>query len=449
MESKDLNYNLEDACEIHTVEGEPKTAYISGDDFEREPITYVVDDEGWAIFEGDIVLGRAEDVEKESHMVTQYLDRVAAGETGLLAPTGIIVTSQRKRWPGGRIPFFIEDAMPNRERIELAIQHWEAVTPVRFVPRTSRDRDYIHFRSSTKCSSSVGRVEGGQEIKLARGCDWTAAVHEIGHAFGMSHEQRRTDRDQYIDIHEENIKPGANGNFSPNRFGNNVGPYNYGSVMHYGNYTFSRDRRRLPTITTRPPGIPIGRRGNLNQGDLQAIGLLLGGPNSETIALGNYQQTTLNQTYNPGVTKWYFNGKHKLYMRVRGGDAAFPQRCLAYIRNGQFSEPLTGDPDMVLGGGIPSPGFWYAFPAQNSTMTYFIGGQYYNNKWLLDTGVHVLRERYTNGLYYTFRFNDMPGNNDYNDFIIEVAVVANPQSLKVDAPLGFADVSADESELLF
>ncbi|MCW3074590.1 MAG: peptidase astacin [Flaviaesturariibacter sp.] len=441
-----IEKNLEAECEIHTLIGKPRLAYISGDDFERIPIMYVEDD-GYAIAEGDIVLGMADAVAASSKMVADYFEKLSSGEKGTLAPLGVIVSGQRFRWPEGRVPYLIHSAMPNQERIVRAIRHWEEATPVRFIPRTTQ-QDYIYFRASTKCSSSVGRVGGRQDIKLAKGCGWGAAVHEIGHAFGMQHEQRRRDRDQYIVIHEENIETDALGNFSVSQTGQVVGPYNYGSVMHYGTHTFSKNNRA--TITTKPPGITIGRRGELNDGDLQTVGRLLASSHLATPALGNYLRTSLNQVYATGLTNWYFTGKHRLYIRIRGGNADFFQRCIVLLRSGQVSTPV-GDADLVLGGGRPAPGSWHALPVQSGGTTYFIGGQYHNNGWLWDTSVQVRREQYEHGVYYTFGFNDMSGEADFNDHIVEVAVVADPQSLVKDFPGDFIDTAKEQGDqsLLF
>nr|KAG5698486.1 hypothetical protein BaRGS_022016 [Batillaria attramentaria] len=62
-------------------------------------------------------------------------------------------------------------------------------------------------------------------------------LHEIGHALGLIHEHQRPDRDQYIAINRENIRPGRQRDFE--RFGparvQNLGVgYDYMSIMHYG-----------------------------------------------------------------------------------------------------------------------------------------------------------------------------------------------------------------------
>jgi astacin len=41
---------------------------------------------------------------------------------------------------------------------------------------------------------------GRQDIGLASGCGTGATIHEIGHAFGLWHEQSGEDRDRFVKI---------------------------------------------------------------------------------------------------------------------------------------------------------------------------------------------------------------------------------------------------------
>ena len=99
----------------------------------------------------------------------------------------------------------------------------------------------------------MGRRGGKQEVSITSKCDHKGhAMHEIGHALGFWHEHSRRDRDHYIKIIWENIKETRFMNFgllSDEEFHSIPDvSYDIESIMHYGAYAFSKDRKNNRTI---------------------------------------------------------------------------------------------------------------------------------------------------------------------------------------------------------
>eukprot|EP00559_Dactyliosolen_fragilissimus_P007817 CAMPEP_0184863690 /NCGR_PEP_ID=MMETSP0580-20130426/12155_1 /TAXON_ID=1118495 /ORGANISM="Dactyliosolen fragilissimus" /LENGTH=356 /DNA_ID=CAMNT_0027362161 /DNA_START=238 /DNA_END=1305 /DNA_ORIENTATION=+ len=144
---------------------------------------------------------------------------------------------------------------------------------VEFIPRTNQN-SYIQVQSeSSGCWSYVGKIEGIQPLNLYSPCVQIGVTqHEFLHALGFSHEQSRTDRDNYVKINVENIRTGMANNFAKQTNGNSLGsPYDYGSVMHYGAWDFSSNGKK--TIET-PNGEDIGQRQKADDLDINQLRLM-------------------------------------------------------------------------------------------------------------------------------------------------------------------------------
>jgi len=166
------------------------------------------------------------------------------------------ITNSIYIWPAGVVFYEISADFTGAERTlmldSMALITNKTRSCITFRPKTSTTANWISIKNLSGCWSYVGRNQyfgGAQEVSIQKGgCMYKGTiVHELLHAIGFWHEQSRPDRDNFIKVNYQNVRADMVSNFNKQTGTQTFNlPYDYNSIMQYGNTAFSSNG--LPTM---------------------------------------------------------------------------------------------------------------------------------------------------------------------------------------------------------
>ncbi|MDX2201010.1 MAG: M12 family metallopeptidase [Phycisphaerae bacterium] len=165
-------------------------------------------------------------------------------------------------WPTGLVRFQYNPNVSgaNRALMRAAMDEWESLANVTFVPWTpGSSANYIVILNATfNASEGIGMLAAPQRVWINNWNTHGTLVHELGHVLGYWHEQSRLDSTAYITVNFGNVcqtccadsggnPVSCNSQFALRTSGDEHGPYDFESVMHYSACAFSSCATCTPT----------------------------------------------------------------------------------------------------------------------------------------------------------------------------------------------------------
>ncbi|SPP81838.1 zinc metalloproteinase nas-13 [Drosophila guanche] len=180
-------------------------------------------------------------------------------------------------WKGSTLVYSFGEGLSSWDNalIEKAMAAISSQTCVRFrKTRNAKDLQVVIQRKEAGCWSYVGFLGRQQQLlNLGERCMSSRTIqHELLHSLGLFHTHCDPKRDRYVKIYTENLKPGFEHNFrliaASEATDLKLG-YDYESIMHYGEYAFSKNG--LPTIVPLQKDVKIGQAEGLSANDVRKL----------------------------------------------------------------------------------------------------------------------------------------------------------------------------------
>ncbi|XP_063296893.1 astacin-like metalloendopeptidase isoform X2 [Pelobates fuscus] len=177
------------------------------------------------------------------------------------------------------VPFVISSIFSKTEKLLIneAMNHFERTTCVKFVNRRA-EVDYLSVESEEGCWSYIAKLGGQQKVSLNKAMCMSSGIiqHELMHSLGFYHEQNRSgsDRDKHVEIMWQYIDEGRRSFFQMENTNNLDFSYDYSSIMHSQNTTYTNTLNKATIIPKPDPRVPIGQRLGLSHLDMMKINKL-------------------------------------------------------------------------------------------------------------------------------------------------------------------------------
>jgi hypothetical protein len=202
--------------------------------------------------------------------------------------------TEKWRWPKNAknqviVPYEIDEKQEYSDeeigRMKEAMSWIEAGTCVKFQERKKEEIYLFITMINTGCWTFVGRLGATDEqhkkqtVNFCHKCTKYVGrmAHEFMHTLGFFHMHSHTDRDQYVEVFEDNIDPKiykANYKVVHGAVGTNFDtPYDYASIMHYGPKSYSLDKKNPTMRALKNPDVNDAKMGQytMSKGDTERV----------------------------------------------------------------------------------------------------------------------------------------------------------------------------------
>ncbi len=202
---------------------------------------------------GDTAVPRVRVMEENgvSYLVRKGIPEYRIIEGDILVPLqNTAATYDTDLWDGGVVRYEFADNVHVEDQLKMAnaMAIMEQVGAVRFDLGKSTFDNGITIESTAPddcdgCTCANNATVGETYLGHVNICNWDdthVILHELGHVLNLWHEQSRPDRGTYVRINWDNIPEDKHHNFEVEGDASIYGPYDFESLMHYGQCDFGR-----------------------------------------------------------------------------------------------------------------------------------------------------------------------------------------------------------------